>query len=175
MKDEERESVFEKLCEQIEEQIKKISEQQVQQGNVEYLYKLMDIHKDIKNELYWKEKIENMYNEYGRGSYGRRGVRGSGRGRYREYNAGGNYRENYGRRGVDSRYRGEEAMDGMYQAYNDYMDDAEYGNYGTNESMEKIEIMADSLMDFVEHIKKAVKTPEEKQLIDKKIQELSNM
>ena len=41
--------------------------------------------------------------------------------------------------------------------------------------MQKIEIMADSLMDFVEHIMETAKTPEEKELIQRKIQELGRV
>ena len=114
------------------------------------------------------------YNDYNDGSYGRRGVRGTGP--YSRYRDGGS---SYGRRGVPGtgrgRYRGEDMMDEMYRAYNDYMDSSEYGNYGTSESMQKIEIMADSLIDFIHHIKKEAKTPEEKQLIDEKLQEIGRM
>lgn len=171
----------EEILSQVESQIEEISNEKINSNNVEYLYRLVDIHKDLKNEEYWKEKI-NMYNDgsYGRGSYnagsynegyGARGVPGTGRGSYRE--------GSYGRRGVPGsgrgRYRGEEMMNEMYEAYNDYMDSQEYGNYGTSESMMKIEVMAESLMDFVKHLKKEAKSPEEKQLIQQKIQELSRM
>lgn len=104
------------------------------------------------------------YDGYNEGGYGRRGVPGTGRGRYRE--------GNYSARG---RYRGEDMLDEAYNAYRAYNEGAEYGNYGTQESMQKIEIMADSLMDFVEHIMKTAKTPEEKQLIQRKIKEMSQM
>ena len=169
-KEKEYQETTNKLCEQIEKQLKQISEQEIQPGNVEYLYKLIDIKKDIK-----EMEGESMYNEYN--EYGRRGVRGTGRGRYREggYNAGGNYRE-YGRRGVDSRYRGEDMLDDVYEAYREYNESGNYGaGYGSPESMQKIEIMADSLMDFVEHVKNSAKTPEERQLIDRKIKELGQM
>lgn len=163
------------ITEQVEKQLEDIAKEKVNPSNIEYLYRLVDIHKDLANENYWKEKI-NMYNEgYGRYNegYSARGVPGTGRGRYREGSS------SYGRRGVPGsgrgRYRGEDLMSEMYQAYNDYMDGQEYGEYGTSESMMKIEIMADSLMDFVKHLKKEAKSPEEKQLIQEKLQELGRM
>lgn len=164
----------EETLEQLEKEIEKVNNEKINPENITYLAKVIDAHKDLMNEFYWKEKIYmyrdsyNNYDDYRDGSYGRR--RRDSRGRYMDY---------YGRRGVPGtgrgRYRGEDMMDQIYRAYNDYMDEAEYGNYGTSESMQKIEIMADSLMDFVEHLKKEAKTPEERQLIDQKIQELSRM
>lgn len=166
-------SLDEELKKQVNEQIGCIvKEEKVSPNNVDYLGKLVDINKDLQNIEYQKVKEEKYmrYRDYEDGygdSYGRRSR--DSRGRYTEY----------GRRGVPGsgrgRYRGEEMMDEMYQAYNDYMDNAEYGNYGTSESMQKIEIMADSLIDFIHHIKKQAKTPEEKQLIDEKLREIGRM
>jgi len=51
-----------KVLEEVENQIKLIKEEGVKPDNVEYLYKLVDIHKDIKNEDYWKVK-EEKYND----------------------------------------------------------------------------------------------------------------
>ena len=95
-----------KAKEEVEKLIKQITESGLQVANVELLYKLIDIHKDIENEKYWKEKeeesmyrgrdyfMDDSYNggrsrdsrgRYMDGSYGRRGVPGAGRGRYRGY------------------------------------------------------------------------------------------
>ncbi len=159
------------IC-QVEKSIKEITDSGLTPTNLDNLGKLVDIHKDLKNEEYWKIKEEMKYmryGNYGRGSYGRdeygtygRRSRDS-RGRYTEGNS-------YGRR-----YRGHDMLDEMYGAYTDYMDSEEYGNYGAGESMQKIEIMADSLMDFIQHIKREAKTPEEKQLIDEKLREIGRM
>lgn len=47
------------LLEKVETQITNlIGGNGVKQDNVDYLYKLVDIHKDIKNEEYWKKKEE---------------------------------------------------------------------------------------------------------------------
>lgn len=59
----EEENFKEKLKNQIEEEIKKISEQGIESSNIEMLYELIDIHKDIENEEYWKVKKEVMQND----------------------------------------------------------------------------------------------------------------
>ena len=50
------------LLEKVEKQIEETSKEGVKRENVEYLYKLVDIHKDLKNEEYWEKKGE-YYNE----------------------------------------------------------------------------------------------------------------
>ena len=110
-------NMLDKTKEEVERIIKQITENGLQTANVELLYKLIDIHKDIENEKYWKEKEENMmyrgrdyfmddsYNggrsrdsrgRYMDGSYGRRGVPGTGRGRYRGYDMIEEMGEHYG-------------------------------------------------------------------------------
>ena len=52
------------LLEKVETQITNlIGGNGVKQDNVDYLYKLVDIHKDIKNEEYWKKKEEKNDDE----------------------------------------------------------------------------------------------------------------
>lgn len=115
--EETKEDVLIKTKSEVERIIKQITESGLQIANVELLYKLIDIHKDIENEKYWKEKEENMmyrgrdyfmddsYNggrsrdsrgRYMDGSYGRRGVPGTGRGRYRGYDMIEEMGEHYG-------------------------------------------------------------------------------
>lgn len=115
--EETKENVLLKTKSEVERIIKQITENGLQTANVELLYKLIDIHKDIENEKYWKEKEENMmyrgrdyfmddsYNggrsrdsrgRYMDGSYGRRGVPGTGRGRYRGYDMIEEMGEHYG-------------------------------------------------------------------------------
>ena len=109
--EETKEDVLIKTKSEVERIIKQITENGLQTANVELLYKLIDIHKDIENEKYWKEKEENMmYRDYdnyngdrsrdSRGrymdSYGRRGVPGTGRGRYRGYDMIEEMGEHYG-------------------------------------------------------------------------------
>ena len=106
-----------KAKEEVEKLINQVTESGLQVANVELLYKLIDIHKDIENEKYWKEKeeesmyrgrdyfMDDSYNggrsrdsrgRYMDGSYGRRGVPGTGRGRYRRYDMIEEMGEHYG-------------------------------------------------------------------------------
>lgn len=161
MEEEKEKTWCNEIIKEAETQIETIKNEHINVNNIDYLYKLVDIHKDLKNEEYWKEKIETMKYRYGNyGNYGNYGRRN-----YRENN-------NYGEYGARGNYRGEEALDGVYEAYRAY---SESGSYGTQDNMQKIEMMTDSLMDFVNHVKKIAKTPDERQFIDRKIQELSEM
>lgn len=168
------EGVTEKIKTKVEESMESLIEEDINTENLEYLYKLVDIHKDLENEKYWKEKIMRYrdYGEYSEGNYGRRGVPGTGRGRYRdgEYSAGGNY----GRRGVDSRYRGEEMLDDMYQGYREYNEGREmYGN--DNKTMESFEYMLKAFKDYYKHLKQEASSQEEVQMLEKVAREISNM
>lgn len=115
------------LIEKTEQAIKTVAEQGLNNNNIDFLYKAVDIHKDLCNEEYWKAKEEYyMYGNYDDMNYGRRGVRGTGRGRYSE--------GSYGRRGVPGtgrgRYRGEAMLDEMSYHYGNYHNS---GNYGAKE------------------------------------------
>ncbi len=50
------------LLEKVETQITNTIGDGVRQDTVDYLYKLVDIHTDLKNEEYWKVK-EEKYND----------------------------------------------------------------------------------------------------------------
>ena len=139
--EEAKEDVLVKTKSEVERIIKQITENGLQTANVELLYKLIDIHKDIENEKYWKEKEENMmyrdYDNYGGGrsrdsrgrymdgSYGRRGVPGTGRGRYRGY----------------------DMIEEMGEHYGDYSEGRD--SYGNDRETEKsFDKMLQSLEDF---------------------------
>lgn len=49
-----------KIKEAVEGKIEKLLETGIQASNVDYFGKLVDIHKDIENEEYWKIKKEVM-------------------------------------------------------------------------------------------------------------------
>ena len=140
--EETKEDVLIKTKSEVEKIIKQIVENGLLTENIELLYKLIDIHKDIENEKYWKEKEENMmyrdYDNYGggrsrdsrgrymeSGSYGRRGVPGTGRGRYRGYDMieemgehYGNYSEGRDTYGNDRET--EKSFDKMLQSLEDF-------------------------------------------------------
>ena len=56
-------SVIEKIKSLVESKIEKLMETGIQVGNIDYFYKLVDIHKDIENEEYWKVKKEVLEND----------------------------------------------------------------------------------------------------------------
>lgn len=136
-------SFNDQVTELVEDKIKKLMESGIQVSNIDYFSKLVDVHKDMENESYWKEKKEVMkmrYNNYseggysgrGGGNYGRRGVPGTGRGRYREggggYSAGGGYS---GGRDKPAEAM-EEAME-HYGAYSEGKEEMNMGNYGAEQ------------------------------------------
>lgn len=160
----------EKLNKELEEKIYNILEEGVQPNNIEMLGMLVDIHKDVANEEYWKGK-ENMmrYSNYGRGynegSYSRRG-----------YNEG-----SYGRRERDSRgrYKGHEYIDEMYGEYGRYEEgrqDYNRGNYGAkDDTLKSLEYMLESMVDFIEMLKSEAGSQEEMELIRRYTQQIAQM
>jgi len=61
--EEEKKGMSENVLEKVESKINELIDTEgVKRENVDYLYKLVDIHKDLKNENYWKVK-EEKYND----------------------------------------------------------------------------------------------------------------
>lgn len=59
----EEKPIIDKVLEKVENKVTELmTKEGVKKDNVDYLYKLIDIHKDIKNEKYWKVK-EEKYND----------------------------------------------------------------------------------------------------------------
>ena len=133
-------NVLDKTKEEVEKLIKQVTESGLQVANVELLYKLIDIHKDINNEEYWKKKEENMmYRDYDNYSGGR------------SRDSRGRYMDSYGRRGVPGtgrgRYRGYDMIEEMGEHYGDYSEGRD--NYGNDRETEKsFDKMLQSLEDF---------------------------
>ena len=112
------------------------------------------------------------YGEYGArgrdrrysGEYGRRGVPGTGRGRYRGY---GNYSE------------GEEMLEDMkesYGAYNESMNAYNRGNYSAGEDgMKALEDTMELFADFTEKMVEQAESPEEKQIVKKYLKKVGQM
>ena len=138
--EETKEDVITKTKEEVEKLIKQVTESGLQVANVELLYKLIDIHKDINNEEYWKKKEENMmYRDYDNYSGGR------------SRDSRGRYMDSYGRRGVPGtgrgRYRGYDMIEEMGEHYGDYSEGRD--NYGNDRETEKsFDKMLQSLEDF---------------------------
>lgn len=159
--EEEKKCFEDKVIEQTEKLICSMLENDLQTKDVDTLYELVDIHKDIKNEEYWKEKI-NMYRGsygyrgYNDGSYGRRGVRGTGRGRY----------------------RGDDPVSEMQEHYEDYNDaQAEMysGNYGAEGDMVKsVEGIMKNVYEIIEELSDA-ESPEVMHIIQKYAKKINEM
>lgn len=157
--------------------INKIVEEKLDIDNVDLLYKLVDVHKDISNEEYWKVKEEKYmrgYNEGGYsgyerrggysegGNYGRRGVRGSGRGRYRGY-------------GNDP----EEMMEEMKEHYMAYSEGREQYNRGNSyngeeQMIEATEGIMENVVEIVEKIAQG-NNPEVMKIIQKYTRKMMEM
>lgn len=167
-------SVIDKVTEEIDKSIKRIMEQGVQTNNIDFLYKMIDVKKDI-TEIE-KEEQEMMYSNYG--NYGREddmmysgGRRRDSRGRFME---GGSY----GRRGVKGtgrgRYRGEEMMDEMAYHYGNYNEGRE--QYGADEeTMKSFKYMLKSFKDYYKHLKNEASSQQEVQMLEDVAREISEM
>ena len=155
----------EELIKKTKEQIKQIIDDDINPNNVEHLYKLVDIYKDIKEvECMNYGNYGRSYGEYGRGSYG-------------EYNGYGNYgnygeygRESYGARGRGRRYRGDDYMDRMSGEYGRYMENRERYGAGSQETDKSFHYMVKALEDFVMVLKEEAETPQQKQQLMEALQ-----
>lgn len=152
----------EKLIEQINEKLSTIVEEGINVNNLEALGKLIDIHKDLANEEYWKVKKEvlNMryrgYDEYDEGDYGRR-TRDS-RGRYMERSRG--------------NYRGEDMIEEMREHYGNYM---ESGRYNGREKEKAFDYMLKSAEDFFCYLMEEVENPEQMEKIKRTARRISEI
>ena len=159
--------IISKAKEEVEKLIKAATENGLQASNVQLLYQLIDIHKDIENEKYWKNKEEN--NMYMRDDYGN------------DYR-GGRSRDSQGRFMGDRRstsYRGQRVLDEMYNGYRNYNDGKEEynrGNYGArNETMRSLESMLESVTDFIEMLQNDASSQEEVDMIKHYTRKISEM
>lgn len=152
--------MHEKVKEQVEEKINAILENGIDMNNLEVLDKLVDIHKDISNEEYWKDKKEAMEMNY------------------RGY---GNYPMEYGRRGRDSRgrysergrmYQGEEMLEEMREHYDTYM---EVGRYNGPEKEKSFDYMLQSAEEFFMHLMQEAENPEQMEKIRRTAKRISEM
>lgn len=159
-----KEETKEKINEQLEEKICTILDEGIQPSNIEMLDMLIDMHKDVANEEYWKGKeIMMRYGNYDRryrDDYGRRGYNDS----------------SYGRR---EKYKGHEYIDEMYGEYDRYSENkyrANSGEYSAKpEALKSLEYMLESMVDFVEMLKSEAGSQEEMELIRRYTQQIAQM
>lgn len=152
-------STFDILQEQTEGKMKELANEGVKRENIDYLGKLADFQKDLLEIKTRKEEKEMRYgNEYG-DSYGR-GYRGYGT-------------EGYGRRGVPGtgrgRYRGEEALDEMKYHYGNYQDSYNTGNYNAKEDSSYK--MTEAFKEFIYAVGQELE-PKDKQMFKQAMQEM---
>lgn len=165
---EEEKKLEDKVLEKVESKITELVDTEgVKKENVDYLGKLIDIHKDLKNENYWEKKEENIM--YMRDDY------------ENDYR-GGRSRDSRGRYMGDRRsesYRGQRVLDEMYDGYRNYSDGREEynrGNYGAKgETMKSLEYMLGSVTDFIEMLQRDAGSQEEIDMIKKYTRRISEM
>lgn len=171
-KKKEKQPITEKIKEEAEKFIRTSLSNGIQPANVDSLFKAVDMYKDavgVEKSENKEEENDMRYRNYGRDSYGDesygRRARDS-RGRYMA-------------RGYDAKYRGEDMIDEMYQNYQGYTYGREQygrGNYGAEEStMKSLKFMMESVVEFIEMLKKEAGSQEEYEIINKYIKKLSDM
>ena len=171
---EEQKPMGERVKQRTEKLINKILDEGIKMENIDFLYKMIDIHKDIANEDYWevkKEGIKMRYNNYSEGNYGK-------------------YEDNrYGRRMRDSRgrymgmgyneYHNDDPMRTLmssYQAYNESRESYGSGNYGhKEESKIALDYMLQSVVEFMQMLKHDASSQEEMDLIRHYTKQISEM
>lgn len=177
--------IMNNIKELVENELEQLVKAGIQSNNIDNFGKLVDIHKDIENECYWKDKREVMkmrYNDYDENRYGADRMYGPDEYGRDDYG-------NYGRRGVPGtgrsrRYRGhgsesEEMMERMKEHFGDYEYSKEEfgkGNYGAKgETMKSLEYMLQSAMEFIQRLQEEADSPEEVQLVKKYAKKIGMM
>ena len=156
----------------VKKEIEQLADAGLNENNLDILFKLIDIDKDLENIDYWNVKKEVMkmrYNDYDRyseggyseGRYGRRGVPGTGRSRYRGHE------------------EGEEMIDNMRESYSAYSESRgayNRGNYNAGQdSMEALEDTMELFTEFAQKMINEVDDPEAKQIVRKHLRKISQM
>lgn len=150
-----------KVIEKMEGSIEKILNEGINTNNIDNLYKLSKIKHMAKED-------KNMNNSYG--NYGNYGARRPGYDSYGEYgNYGESGRGNYGARGRDMRYRGDDELDRMSGEYGRYMESR--SRYGASEETDKsFHYMVKALEDFIKVLYEEADSPQQKQELREVIQ-----
>lgn len=178
MEEDKQQPMEEQVKQESEKVIKSILEKGIKMENVDFLYKMVDIYKDISNIDYWDAKKEDMdmrYKAYGRDSYNEGSY-----GKYEDNRFGRRMRDSRGRyMGGHNEYRNEDTMRTLmssYRAYTDSKDAYEEGSYGAKEdSMISLDYMLQSVVDFMHMLKKDADSQEEMDLIKHYSKKISEM
>lgn len=144
------EDMEDKVIEKTAEAIERIMKEGIATTNIDNLFKLSKIKHLAKED-------KEMYGNYN--------GRGPSRGAYGEY---GNYGDNYGRRGVDSKYRGYDHLGTMYNEYGRYEEGKNYGD--KNETDRSYHYMVKALEDFIRVLYEEAETEQQKQQLRETLQ-----
>lgn len=140
----------EQVINKVEEKIQHILDEDINTNNLDHLYKLSKIKHLAKED-------KEMYGNYGR------------RPGYDSYGRYDNYGENYGRRGYDMKYRGEDEIDRMAGEYGRYQESR--SRYGANEETDKsFHYMVKALEDFIRVLHEEANTSQQKQMLNETLQ-----
>lgn len=170
-KKEKKDEMFDKVCEQVDNKIKALTNEGIQKTNIDYLGKLIDVKKDIAKINHIEMEEENMmyggYDNYGRDSYGTYDNYGNyGGGRRRDSQ--GRFMES-GRGSYGRRYRGHDMIDDMSDNYGRYMENRENGRYGSPETDKAFDYMVKSATGFIDHIFNEIDSPEQAEKFKREI------
>ena len=142
----------------IEKTLGDISNEGINRDNVDYVFKLVDIHKDLNQEDYWEVK-KMYYRDSRRYDYDRDDM-------------------SYGRRTRDrrGRYKGHDMIDEMSDYYGKYMETRDGRSYGGREdSIKSLDYMMASVYDFVCMLEEDAKSDEEMDIIRKYARKISEL
>lgn len=176
--------VMNDIKELVENELEQLVKVGIQSNNIDNFGKLVDIHKDIENECYWRNKEEVMkmrYSDYDERKYGNDRMYGP-----EDYEE-----ERYGRRGVPGsgrrRYRGsyghgnesEEMIERMREHFGNYeysKEELGRGNYGAKgDTIKNLDGMLSAMMRFMQSLEEDADSQEEVQLIKKYARKMSEM
>lgn len=143
-------NIEQKTIEKTTESIEKILNDGLNTNNLENLYKLSKIKHMAKED-------KEMMNNYG--NYGGR------RAGYDTYG-----RDNYGARGYDMRYRGDDHIDRMRNEYGRYMESRSRYGAGDQETDKSYHYMIKALEDFIMVLHEEADTPQQKQMLNETLQ-----
>lgn len=146
----------ESIKSEVEKILGDISNEGISRDNVDYVYKLVDVHKDLEQEQYWE--VKKMY--------------------YGNYRRDGYDDMSYGRRTRDrrGRYKGHDMIDEMSDYYGKYMETRDGRSYGGREdSIKSLDYMMASVYDFVCMLEQDAKSDEEMDIIRKYARKISEL
>ena len=159
---EEEKNIQDKIMEKIEPIIERTLDKDITAEDLNILGKLVDIHKDLKNEEYWERKVDFM-------NYGNYGNYGNNYGNYGRYNGRSAGYDTHGRRGVDSKYRGYGNIERMSDEYGRYQDSRE--RYGAGQETDKsFHYMLEALEDFIKVLNEEADSQQQKQMLMETLQ-----